>query len=111
MWWAILALVVAGAAACAMQLLRAFRELKRLGSRVAALADHPVFEALVRAEQDANRIASALEQVEPLVARAQIAIATIRRGPIPADVIQAFRGLKTAIAVVRATIRVANAAR
>jgi hypothetical protein len=80
------------------QVVRALREVGRLGDRVDAFADLPVLKKLDRVEADVGRIEAAIAQVGPLVERTQAAIAVIRRGPIPPQLIDAIRRVRTEIA-------------
>ena len=100
-WWVILAASVAIGALTIVQLVRAFREVKRLASRVDAFADLPVVKALDRAEADGRRIEAAADQLPVLIARAKIAVATIRRGPLPAELIDAIARVRAEIAAFR----------
>ena len=100
-WWAILAAVVVVGAMTVAQLLRALRELNRAADRAAAFADLPVVAKLERAERDQRRIESALAQVAPLVARAQLAVAAIRKGPVPPELPAAIRSVRAEIAAFR----------
>lgn len=61
-----------------VELRRIYREGKRLVSRIEAYADLPIFAQLEASERDAERIAAALESLEPLVARGQAALASVR---------------------------------
>jgi hypothetical protein len=103
-WATVVALVVLLAVVVA-QLLRALREMKRVLSRVAALAEHPVFAALEKGEADLRRLEAAVAQIEPLLARALVAIAIIRKGPIPPELIAAGRRAGSGIAAVRSLAR------
>jgi hypothetical protein len=100
-WWAALVAVVVVLALAGMQVARALRELKRIKTRVAGYAELPVFTALTRAEGDAQRLAGAIENVAPLIERAQAALAVIRRGPVPPELIAAAQRLRAEIAALR----------
>ena len=104
-WWAALAALVIVLVLAGVQLARAMRELKRLTSRVEAFQDLPVMVAVRRAERDIGRLESALAQVEPLLGRAAVAIAVIRRGPFPPELRRAYGRLRTAFAGFRAVAR------
>ena len=104
-WWVILValavvLVLAGAQAA-----RAFREIKRLNERIDGFADLPVAKALPRAEANIRRIEEAVDQVEPLVERAKVAIAAIRRGPLPPGLVAGIRRVSAEIAAFRQVAR------
>jgi hypothetical protein len=93
-------LVLAGAQAA-----RAFREIKRLNERIDGFADLPVAKALPRAEANIRRIEAAVDQVEPLVERAKVAIAAIRRGPLPPGLVAGIRRVSAEIAAFRQVAR------
>jgi hypothetical protein len=97
-WWAVLAALLVVLAMTGAQLLRALRELERAGDRAAAFADLPVLRKLQRAEDDVRRIEAAVDAVPGLVARAQAAVAAIRRGPIPPELPAAIRSVRAEIA-------------
>jgi hypothetical protein len=103
-WATVVALVVLLALAVA-QLVRALRELKRLLGRVEAFAAHPVVAALEKGEADLRRLEAALAQLEPLLDRALAAVAIIRKGPIPPELVSAGRRAGSGIAAVRALVR------
>ena len=100
-WWVSLVAVLVVLGLAAAQLMRALRELKRLKARVAGYADLPVLAALTRAEADAQRLQGAVEGVAPLVARAQDAVAIIRRGPVPPELIAAAKRLSAEVSALR----------
>jgi hypothetical protein len=100
-WWAILAGAVVVAGLIIAQLLRTYREVTRLGSRVDAYGDLPVVRALERAEADGRRIESAVDQLPALIERGTIAVATIRRGPFPIELAQAIGRVRAEIAEFR----------
>ena len=104
-WWASLAALVIVLVLAGMQILRALREVKRLGTRIAAFEDLPVMAAIRKAEVDLGRLEHALEQVEPLLARAAAAIAIIRRGPFPPELRAAFRRFRADIVAFRTAAR------
>lgn len=83
----ILGIVFATALVTALYLFAAVRQVLRIARRFAAYEASPVVAAIERAQLEAARIDSAIEQVQPLIARAERALAVIRRGPIPADVV------------------------
>ena len=89
-------------ALAAMQLMRALREFKRLKARVESYADLPVLKALERTEASVQRLGAVGEKIAPLVERAQAALAIIRRGPIPPELMAAARRVSTEIAALRA---------
>jgi hypothetical protein len=104
-WWASLLAVVVVLALAGAQLARALRELTRLKARVAGYGELPIFSALERAEADAQRLTGAAEQIAPLMARAQVALAVIKRGPIPPELITAAKRVAAEIAALRNVAR------
>ncbi len=77
------------------------RELARAQARVAAYGDLPVVAALHSARADLERLQAAGPRVAPLLDRIQPALATIRRGPVPPDLIAAIAYLRTQLADLR----------
>jgi hypothetical protein len=104
-WWAILIALVVILVLAGMQAAGALREIKRLNQRIEGFADLPVAKALPRAEANIRRIEVALDQIEPLVERAKIAIAAIRRGPLPAGLVAGIRRVRDEIAAFRRVAR------
>lgn len=104
-WWASLLAVVVVLALAGAQLARALRELNRVKARVAGYGELPIFKSLERAQSDAERLTGAIEQIEPLMARAQAALAVIKRGPIPPELITAAKRVGTEITALRNVAR------
>jgi hypothetical protein len=104
-WWAILIALIVILALAGAQVAHALRELRRFNGRLEAFADLPVVKALARTEGSIRRIEDAVAQVEPLVERAKIAIAVIRRGPVPPELIGAIRRVSAEIAAFRSVAR------
>lgn len=104
-WWAVLIALIVVLALTGAQVARAVRELKRLNARVDGFADLPVLKAVARAEDDVRRIEASVAGVAPLVERAKAAVATIRRGPIPPDLIAAIGTARAGFAALRAATR------
>ena len=100
-WWVTLVALVVVLALTAVQVTRAIRELTRLKDRVSAYADLPVFKALERAETDAQRLERAVGNVAPLLERAEVALATIRRGPVPPELLPAAKRVVAEIVALR----------
>jgi hypothetical protein len=100
-WWATLVAVVAVIALAGAQAARALRELNRCKARVAGYGELPVVKALENVEVDVQRIESAVSGVAPLVERAEAAIAVIRRGPVPPELIAAAQRLRAEIGALR----------
>jgi hypothetical protein len=100
-WWSSLVAVLAVLALAGAQLARALRELNRLKARVAGYGELPVFKAVARAEADAQRLEGAVADVAPLIARAQAALAVIRRGPVPPELVTAAKRLGAEITALR----------
>jgi hypothetical protein len=65
-----------------VELRRAFREGKRIVSRLEGYGELPVLSLLATSERDVDRIIRALDAVLPLIERAQRAI-TVVRGYMP----------------------------
>ena len=100
--WIITALgLVVLLALAAREMLSAVREGKRAAFRVKMYRDLPVVTALVKGQGDAKRLQASLQAVDPLLVRAQTALATIRRGPFPPEVVSAVRRVRAVIAVFR----------
>jgi hypothetical protein len=93
-WLVVLALI-------APQALQAVREAMRLRRRVSVYAKLPVIAAARQAVQDAQRLERAAGEAEPLLLRAQEAIAVIRRGPLPPEVVNAFVRVRDEVAAFR----------
>ncbi len=104
-WWAIAIALVVVLALAGAQIARALRELNRVQSRVEAYADLPVVKALARAEADARRLEAALAQIAPLAERAKVALAVIRRGPLPPELGAGIRRIRDEIAAFRSVAR------
>ena len=100
-WWATLVAVLVVLALTGMQVARAMRELNRIKSRVGGYGDLPVMKALENVETDVMRIETAGGNVAPLVERAEAAIAVIRRGPVPPELIAAAQRLRAEIVALR----------
>jgi hypothetical protein len=83
------------------QVLRALRDLRRAKARVAALGDLPVVAALNRTQLDVGRLQAALAQLAPLLLRSQVALAAIRRGPLPPELSAALRSVQAELADLR----------
>jgi hypothetical protein len=100
-WLVIAIAVIVVLVLAAIQALRAAREAQRLKRRVEEFQKLPLFAALSAFEQDAARLSAIASRAEPLVARALIAIAIIRRGPFPPEVVAAYRRVRAELAVLR----------
>jgi hypothetical protein len=81
--------------------LLAFREAKRLRDRVGAYRQLPVVAALERCAEDARRLEGTASLIEPLLERAQAAIAVIRQGPLPPEVVSAYVRVRDEVAAFR----------
>ncbi|HEV3088836.1 MAG TPA: hypothetical protein VGX96_16610 [Candidatus Elarobacter sp.] len=100
-WWVTIVALVVILALAGAQAARAIRELKRATVRVDEFADLPMLKALERTEARLRSLEAAFGQLEPLAGRALAAIAIIRKGPIPPELIGAFVRLRTEIAAFR----------
>ena len=101
-WWAFLAAFLVVLVLIVMQLARIGRELVRIEHRITGYAELPVIAALMRAESSAMRIEAAAAQVEPLQARARMAVAVIKRGPLPPEIGIAYARVRAEIAAFHA---------
>lgn len=81
--WALLAAVVVVFLLIVVQAVLVARAIARVVRRLSAYEALPVVAALRKGERDAERLQAALAAVDPLIARVQTALATIRRGPVP----------------------------
>jgi hypothetical protein len=90
-----------------VQFPRAFREGRRIYTRVMRLInDPPLTKELAEAEADARRLNAALERIAPLRRRAESAIATIRNTPlIPASVGEMVRRIRSEYRAFRRALR------
>lgn len=100
-WWATLVAVIVVLALAGAQVARALREFNRAKARVAAYGDLPVMKALENVDTDMQRIDGATGSVGALVERAQTALAVIRRGPIPAELIAAAKRIGAELVALR----------
>jgi hypothetical protein len=100
-WWATLIALAIVLVLAVAQALRAWREIERLGDRVAAYADLPVVAALERAAVDGRRIDAAIAELPALLERGQAAIAVIRKGPLPIELVGAILRVRSEIAAFR----------
>ena len=100
-WWATLVALVIVLALAGAQAARALREFKRVQTRLAAFGELPVMKALANAEADMARIEGASGAVAPLVDRVQAALAVIRKGPIPPELIAAVQRVRSEIVALR----------
>jgi hypothetical protein len=104
-WWATLVAMVVVLALAGAQAARALREVKRIKTRVEGYGDLPVLKALANVEADMLRLESAVGGVAPLVERVHAAVALIRRGPVPPELIAAAKRLVAEIAALRSFAR------
>ena len=100
-WWVTIVALLVILALAGVQLARALRELKRVTTRLDELADLPVLKALERTERRLTALEPAFAQLTPLVGRATVALATIRKGPIPPEMIAAILRIRSEIAEFR----------
>lgn len=104
-WWATLVVLAVVLVLCALQLAGAFGQVKRLKNRLASYEDLPVVRALAATERTEQRLTNALTQLEPLAERARIALAVIRRGPLPPEFSAAWGRFRAELAAFRAVRR------
>jgi hypothetical protein len=100
-WWATLVALIVVLGLAGVQAARALRELNRLKERAASYEDLPVLKALANAEARIQRLQDVADEAAPLVERAQAALAVIRRGPVPPDLIAAAERLRAEIVALR----------
>jgi hypothetical protein len=62
-----------------VELRRVFREGTRIVRRLEAYGELPIFALLVTSERDVERIAAAVDALEPLLERTQRALDVLRR--------------------------------
>jgi hypothetical protein len=94
-------LLVIVLALAGVQVMRGVREGMRAKARVDAYGSLQVVAALREAETNAHRLEAALAQIDPLIARAQAALAVIRRGPFPLEVVGAYVRVRDEVAAFR----------
>ena len=97
-WWVTVVALLVILALAGIQLARALREVKRLTTRLDELADLPVLKALERTERRVAALEPRFAELPPLVGRATAALATIRKGPIPPEMIAAILRIRSEIA-------------
>jgi hypothetical protein len=100
-WWATFIALVIVLAFAGAQVVRALREFKRAQTRVAGFGGLPVMKALENVEGDVQRIQRAGDEIAPLVERAQTALAVIRRGPVPPELIAAVQRVRAEMVALR----------
>jgi len=100
-WWVTIVALLVILALAGMQLARALRELKRVTTRLDEFADLPVLKAVERTERRLAALEPAFAQLPLLVSRATVAVATIRKGPIPPEMIAAILRIRSEIAEFR----------
>jgi hypothetical protein len=101
----LLAAVVVVFVAAAFQVVVALRGLLRLRALVVAYGASPVATALAKSRGDVTRIQAALAARDLLLARAQTALATIRRGPLPPGLVAWLARLRAELAAFNASAR------
>ncbi|HEX3551258.1 MAG TPA: hypothetical protein VHT53_12815 [Candidatus Elarobacter sp.] len=100
-WWTVAAGLAALLIATGVQLAAAARAAYRCAEHAAGIGDLPVAGAIERAQIDMARIQADAEAVRALVERAAAAVAIIRRGPVPPELLAAIRGVRAEIAAFR----------
>ncbi|MGD0053068.1 MAG: hypothetical protein ABSD03_14805 [Vulcanimicrobiaceae bacterium] len=101
----LLAAVVVVLLAAGLQIVRALRGLLRIRARLVAHAGSPAATALAQAQRDVARLQAARAACDLLLARAQAALATIRRGPLPPGVVALLARLRAELAAFNASAR------
>jgi hypothetical protein len=100
-WWVTLVALLVVLALAGLQLTRALRELKRMNARLDELADLPLMKALERTERRLAALEPAFARIAPLIGRATIALAIIRKGPVPPEMFAAILRIRSEIAAFR----------
>ena len=100
-WWATFVTLVLVLALAGAQASHALRQLNRVKTRLAAFEELPVMKALANVEADVQRIEGAVGNVAPLVDRVHAAVAVIRKGPIPPELIAAVQRVRAEIVALR----------
>ena len=100
-WWVTIVALVVILAFAGLQLMRAVRELKRVTTRLDELADLPVLKALERTQRRLAALEPAFAQLAPLLGRATAALAIIRKGPIPPEMVAAVLRIRSELAEFR----------
>jgi hypothetical protein len=106
-WFFVVAWLVVLGLLLFVQIPRAFREGRRIVTRVMRLInDLPLTKELAKAEADGRRLSAALERIPPLQRRAEAAIVTIRTTPlVPPAVADVVRQIKAEIRAFRQALR------
>ncbi|GAC1580990.1 MAG: hypothetical protein NVS3B7_15840 [Candidatus Elarobacter sp.] len=104
-WWLTLGGFVVVVVMAGMRLMRAAREAKRLQHRIDAFAALPVVAAVRKGERDVGRVEASAQAISPLIARAAVALATIKRGPVPPELVAAIRRVRAELAAFRSFAR------
>jgi hypothetical protein len=100
-WWVTIVALLVILTLAGTRLARALREMKRFNARLEEYADLPVLQALERTERRWAALEPAFAQIAPLVGRAVIALATIRKGPVPPEMIAAILRIRSEYAAFR----------
>jgi hypothetical protein len=106
-WFFVVAWVVVLGSLLFVVLPRAFREARRIVTRLIRLATAlPLTDELAKAEEDSRRITGALERIAPLQRRAEVALATIRTTPlIPPAIGDMVRRVRAEVSAFRQALR------
>jgi hypothetical protein len=106
-WFFLVAWVIVLGLILFVQLPRAFRDGRRIVTRVLRLVnDPPLTVQLAKAEADNNRLNLALERILPLQRRAEVAIATIRTTPlVPPAIGKVVRQIRAEISAFQQALR------
>ena len=104
-WLATLVALIVVLGIALAHLVRAARAMNRIRDRVAAYSESPLMRAVEKSQDDIARLSAVGESVEPLLARAAIALEIIRRGPVPPEFKRAFARVRAEIAAFRAFAR------
>lgn len=96
-WWTILGVAIVLAVVALIFVARAAREALKIKRRTAKYASLPIVAAVTAGEADIVRLTAAIARIADVRTRAEVAIATIRRGPISRDVVDSYASLRTAV--------------
>jgi len=103
-WWTIGTAWLLVFVMIVMQLVRIARRLLRATRRVGEYADLPVMAAVDRGQANIARLEGVAAQIDPLVVRTRSAVEVIKRGPFPAEIVDAYVRLRAELAAFRAAV-------
>ena len=104
-WLATLVALIVVLGIAVAHLVRVLRTVNRMRDRIVAYGESPLMRAVEKGQHDLARLSAVSESIEPLLARATVALETIRRGPVPPKFKRAFALVRAEIAAFRAFAR------